>query len=97
MNCDKIGEIKVFGGVGSSQPSLLKKSASLILGSVVLGVFATDPSIFFNAVKLLTGGFNMETIHGFTAVVIASVKPATLIASSIAAGIAANGLTHHLF
>jgi hypothetical protein len=94
LNCDKLGEVKVFGGVGSSQPSLLKKSACLFLGSVLLSVFATDPSIFFNAVKLLTGGFNMETIHGFTAVVIASVKPVT---SSIAAGIAANGLTHHLF
>jgi hypothetical protein len=83
--------------VDGSNPSLLKKSACLFVVSVVLVVLATQAPFFINAIINLTGAVTMETIiHSFKAVIFATTQSATLIASSVMAGLAANGVTPHL-
>jgi hypothetical protein len=81
--------------VGGSNPSLLKKSACLFGASVALSLIANEPSMALNFLSNLTGGL-MDTIHDFNAVIFASTKAASLMASSVLAGLAANGVTPHL-
>ena len=83
--------------MGGSNPSLLKRSACLFFSSVVFGVMANEPYMVINAITNLTGGNLMETIHYFNAVFFATTQSATIIASSVMAGLVANGVTPHLY
>jgi hypothetical protein len=62
---------------------------------MALSVIATEPTGVMNAISNLTGGL-MEIICSYKAVIFATTKTATLLASSVLAGLAANGLTPHL-
>jgi hypothetical protein len=82
--------------VGGSNPSLLKRSACLLFSAVGLAVCANNPSEVATLFTNLTGGFTMNTYNSLKAVMFVAVNSATLVASSVSAGLAANGLTPHL-
>ena len=88
-------EREVLGGVGGSNPSLLKKSACLFCASVALSVIASEPFGVFDSMRNFTGGL-MKTIYIFKAEIFAITKATALVGSSVFAGLAANGVAPHL-
>ena len=79
--------------MGGSSPSLLR-FAGVLIASVLLMAFAIDSS-FVSYFTNITGELNMKNI--FTAVIFAFLTPTLTVLSAVTAGLAANGVTPHLF
>lgn len=82
----------VFGGVGGSNPSLLR-SAILFLICVGFGAFSIEPTFLQTAFNSIIGGTSMNIISN-TAVIFSKSLFSAL--SAVTAGLAASGVTPHL-
>jgi predicted tellurium resistance membrane protein TerC len=81
--------------VDGSNPSLLKKSAILFLVCIGLTLIGNEFEVFKSVIVSLMEGIVMET--SYTAVTFAICKSVFGAVAAVMAGLAANGVTPHLF